>query len=255
MTDTLELPVMRSQRHRPRQAARRRRRRESLGTRLLRWVGWTFMFAGTIVLLYLVYSLLFTNLQTEAAQSDLAEQFQQATAPSPAEGAESPAPADAADVADVAEPAEAPDVVVAPGDAMAMLEFARPGVAQPLISDGPLYVVQGVGVEDLKRGPGYYPETSQPGAPGNFAVAGHRTTYGSPFFHLDQLAGGDEVHVTDRRGNRFTYRVVEQRVVSPLDTSVLQPDPLGTGRPMLTLTTCHPRFSAAQRLIVFAELV
>jgi sortase A len=53
----------------------------------------------------------------------------------------------------------------------------------------------------------------------------------------------------------FTYRVMEQRVVTPNSREVLAPNPRGTGRPTLTLTTCHPRFSNAQRLVVFAELV
>lgn len=239
-TQTLELPVMEQPRRRSRSHShgrRRRRRRKSLGTRLVNGMGWVFMLAGAIVLLYLVYSLLFTNLQTEAAQSDLREQWQQQLGQ--------------------VEPAAAPDEVplAASGDAVAMLEFARPGSAEPLVSADPLFVVHGVGVEDLKQGPGHYPDTAAPGAPGNFAVAGHRTTYAAPFFHLDQLVPGDEVYVTDRSGARFTYRVVAQQVVSPAEGSVLQPDPLGTGRPMLTLTTCHPRFSAAQRLIVFAELV
>ncbi|MPZ87545.1 MAG: class E sortase [Nitriliruptorales bacterium] len=241
MSHTLELPVMQPRRSQIHGRGRRRRRRGGTGTNLLRWVGWAFMFAGAVVLLYLVYSLLFTNLQTEAAQAELGEQWQQQL------DQVDPAPAPAPDTP----PAPPP----APGDAVAMLEFARPGSAEPLVSADPLFVVQGVAVEDLKRGPGSYPDTAAPGAPGNFAVAGHRTTYGAPFFHLDQLAPGDEIFVTDRTGVRYTYRVAQQRVVSPFEVSVLQPDPLGTGRPTLTLTTCHPRFSAAQRLIVFAELV
>jgi sortase A len=62
------------------------------------------------------------------------------------------------------------------------------------------------------------------------------------------------VHVTDRGGRRWVYSVVRQEIVDPADVRVIAPDPLGTGRPTLTLTTCHPRFSAAQRLVVFAEL-
>jgi sortase A len=228
---------------RRRAGARRHAARDPFGRRLLRAVGWLFLFAGAIVLLYLVYSLFFTNLQTEAEQSELLEQWEldvgavEAAAPPPAEAAPPPA---------------AP---IDPGSALAVLQFSRPGSGEAVVSEQPLFVVNGVSVPDLQRGPGHYPDTALPGAPGNFAVAGHRTTYGAPFYHLDQLVPGDEIAVTDRAGSRFVYRVVEQRIVAPSDGSVIGPDPLGRGRPLLTLTTCHPRFSNAQRMIVFAELV
>lgn len=214
------------------------------GARALRAVGWLFLLAGVVVLLYIVYSLLFTNLQTQAEQSSLLEQWQLDVG----EVGAAPAPVDPA-------AAPAPPAAVDPGDALAVLQFARPGSPEPIVSAEPLFVVGGVGVGDLQRGPGHYPTSAAPGAAGNFAVAGHRTTYGAPFYHLDQLVPGDEVLVTDRTGRRFTYRVAERRIVVPADGSVLGPDPLGTGSPTLTLTTCEPRFSNAQRLIVFAELV
>jgi len=220
------------------------------GARALRAAGWLFLLAGAVVLLYIVYSLLFTNLQTQAEQSALLEQWQLEVG----EVGAVPAPGEPA----TAEPAPgepAPLAAVDPGDALVVLQFARPGSPEPIVSADPLFVVGGVGVGDLQRGPGHYPTSAAPGAAGNFAVAGHRTTYGAPFYHLDQLAPGDEVLVTDRTGRRFSYRVAEQRVVNPGESSVLGPDPLGTGRPTLTLTTCNPRFSNAQRLIVFAELV
>lgn len=220
---------------------------DTLGRKALRGVGWLFLLAGAVVGLYLVYSLLFTNLRTGSEQADLLEQWQ----------LEVGAVAGAPEAAPAAAPAPEPTgpAAVDPGEALAVLQFARPGSSQPLVSAEPLFVVPGVGVGDLRRGPGHYPATAQPGADGNFAVAGHRTTYGAPFYHLDQLAPGDQVFVTDRAGVRHTYRVVGQRIVSPAESSVLDADPLGTGRPLLTLTTCHPRFSNAQRLVVFAELV
>lgn len=216
----------------------------SAGVRLMRGFGWLLLLAGVVVLLYIVYSLLFTNLQTQAEQSSLLEQWELEV------GDVGTGPVAADPAAPPASPA-----AVDPGDALAVLQFSRPGSAEPIVSAEPLFVVSGVGVGDLQRGPGHYPTSSAPGAAGNFAVAGHRTTYGAPFYHLDQLAPGDEVLVTDRAGQRFTYRVTEQRVVPPSDGSVLGADPLGAGRPLLTLTTCNPRFSNAQRLIVFAELV
>lgn len=208
------------------------------GARVARALGWVLIAAGSVVLLYLVYSLWFTNLGTNAEQSRMLERWE----------AEVQAPAEAP-------PAEQPEAPVeAPGGAVALLEFHRPGSGEPPVRDGPLAVVAGVDRESLTRGPGHYPGTAPPGQPGNFAVAGHRTTYGAPFFRLDQLRAGDEVHAIDPDGVRHVYVVRDVRVVDPNATWVVGPDPLGAGRPLLTLTTCHPRFSAAQRLVVFAEL-
>jgi sortase A len=230
----------------PTAPAVRRRRRPPLHIRLLRVVGWTLITAGIVVLLYLVYSLFFTNLETNAAQADLLERWELEVETGAAPGGALPGAEDPTDDG----PAEAVD----PGTAVASIEFARPGSVIVPVHEGPLFVVDGVTLEALKSGPGHYPGTARPGQPGNFAVAGHRTTYGAPFFNLDQLLAGDEVRVTGRDGVAHVYVVREQRIVSPLDTWVVGPDPLETGRPTLTLTTCHPRFSQAQRMIVFAEL-
>lgn len=251
--------------------ARVRAPRQPLGLRVLRWLGWLLIAAGVLVGLYLVYSLLFTNLETDAAQGELLERWEaevpdggageeqrsDAIEPeAPAEpNADPPAPTAAPEDAEHAEDAAPAQEAVDTGGAVAVLEFRRAGSGEPLVRDAPLFVVDGVGVGDLIRGPGHYPDTSLPGDDGNFAVAGHRTTYGAPFLHLDQLADGDEIIVTDRQRQRWTYRVSAQRIVAPSDVSVIAPDPLGTGRPTITLTTCHPRFSNRQRLIVFGELV
>lgn len=105
-------------------------------------------------------------------------------------------------------------------------------------------------MEDLKKGPGHYPGTALPGGPGNAAIAGHRTTYGAPFFRLDELEVGDPIFITTP-GGRHRYDVSEVMIVAPEDAWVLDP----TEDNRLTLTTCNPRYSAAQRLIVVAELV
>ena len=198
--------------------------------RVLRGAGWGLVGFGGLVLLYVVYALFFTGMATRQAQAALRDQWDLRRS----------------DAAAVAQPL--------PGDAIAMLEFARPGSSQRPVQDGPLFVVEGTGVEELKKGPGHYQGTALPGESGNFAVAGHRTTYSNPFFKLDELRVGDEVHVVDPRGTRWVYEVVRQVVVAPDATEVIAPDPLGNGRPTLTLTTCHPRFSDAQRLVVHAEL-
>lgn len=230
-----------------------------LASRILRWVGWTLIAAGCVVLLYLVYSLLFTNLETDRAQAQLLDTWerevgalasQEPAADGDGTGEETgggdPDPA-------VREAGELPPAEL--GAAVARIEFVRPSSGEPVVHDDPLMVVHGVTLDILRSGPGHYPETALPGQDGNFAVAGHRTTYGAPFFSLDELEEGDEIHVTGRDGRRHTYEVVASEVVRPRDIWVIAPDPLESGRPLMTLTTCHPRFSAAQRLVVFAELV
>ena len=110
-------------------------------------------------------------------------------------------------------------------------------------------VVEGVGVEELKKGVGHYPDTKMPGQRGNAALAGHRTTYGAPFNRLDDLVAGDAISVTTTAGT-FRYEVKEKRVVTPDEVSVLD----DTNDNRLTLTTCHPKYSAESRLVVVAQL-
>lgn len=110
-------------------------------------------------------------------------------------------------------------------------------------------VVEGVGSAQLAMGPGHYPGTPLPGEAGNAAIAGHRTTHGHPFYDLQALVPGDDIEITTVQGV-FVYVVVGLSVVEPTDTTVLAPTP----GPTLTLTTCNPRYSAAQRLVVRADL-
>jgi sortase A len=110
-------------------------------------------------------------------------------------------------------------------------------------------VVQGTAASSLRRGPGHYYGTPLPGQPGTVGIAGHRTTYGAPFRHLDALHAGDAIDVTMPYG-RFTYRVEGLRVVKPDDVSALR----DIGRQRLVLTACHPLYSAAERLLVIARL-
>jgi LPXTG-site transpeptidase (sortase) family protein len=113
------------------------------------------------------------------------------------------------------------------------------------------YVVQGVNEGDLQMGPGHYLGTPLPGQPGNVGIAGHRTTFGAPFFRLNEVSRGDLVLLTDTSGTTWVYDVVRQWVVDPSDTAVLDT----TRAPMLTLTTCNPRFEATSRLVVRAALL
>lgn len=113
------------------------------------------------------------------------------------------------------------------------------------------YVVQGVAEQDLSEGPGHYLGTPLPGQRGNVGIAGHRTTYGAPFFELGKLKRGAWIYLTDTAGHTFDYRVLRQHVVAPSDVGVLDP----SRRAILTLTTCNPPYSATTRLVVVAALV
>ena len=120
-------------------------------------------------------------------------------------------------------------------------------------------VVEGVGTDELRNGPGHYPGTPMPGMAGNSGIAGHRTTWGAPFNRIDELEPGDEITVQTIQGT-FTYRVIAQEsgkghfIVSPDRVDVLDQD-FEDSPNRLTLTACHPKFSARQRIIVVAELV
>lgn len=211
-------------------------------------VGAFVFVGGAALLLWLAYMLWFTGLSTSRAQEEMGQWWAADVGTSPEPSA---TPVRFAAPLPRTEAAEPPDT----GDAYAVVWFSRsPGSGNPIRSD-PLFVVEGTDPAHLRKGPGHYPGTDGPGDVGNFAISGHRTTYGAPFGRLDELRTGDRVHVVDRERRQWTYRVVTQRIVVPDDTWVLGPDPLGTGGRMMTLTTCHPRWSASQRLVVFAELV
>ena len=110
-------------------------------------------------------------------------------------------------------------------------------------------MVEGTGTADLKRGPGHYPETPLPGVAGTAGIAGHRTTFGAPFRKLDKLRPGDSVQV-EMPYATFTYRVERTRIVAPTATWVTK----RVGYDRLILSACHPLYSAAQRIVVFARL-
>ncbi|WP_424888029.1 class E sortase [Streptomyces sp. XH2] len=147
---------------------------------------------------------------------------------------------------------QAPPPEPRPGRAFAVMYVPRFGAgwAKP--------VLEGTGTELLKRGLGHYERTARPGAPGNFAVAGHRRTYGDPFKDLDELRAGDAVVINDGT-TWFTYRVDGRPYrTRPDDTGVIDPVPAASGYRTpgryLTLTTCEPEWGHSHRLIVWAHL-
>lgn len=195
--------------------------------RTVREVGLALITAGVIVLLFVVYQLFGTNLTEEHNQSTLSRQFKTQIAQHQVGSTQTntePSPP--------------------PGTAIDHLTIPKIGVDQ--------FLVEGTSENDLRKGPGHYAGTAYPGQDGNAAIAGHRTTYGAPFFRLNELTTGDLIKITDVQDRTWDYKVSEPpQVVSPDDVGVLNPTPFA----QLTLTTCNPRFSATSRLVVFARLV
>ena len=127
------------------------------------------------------------------------------------------------------------------GDAMGRILMPSIGVSEVF--------VEGTEAGDLRKGPGHYPDTPLPGEHGTVAIAGHRTTYGAPFRNVDELERNDRIELRMPYG-RFIYRVERTRIVPPTETSVI--DRVDHDR--LVLSACHPLYSAAKRIIVFARL-
>jgi sortase A len=111
-------------------------------------------------------------------------------------------------------------------------------------------VVESTGHDALTKGPGHYRGTVLPGMDGTVGLAGHRTTYGAPFRHVDELVAGSRIVVNMPYG-RFTYKVTGTRITTPSDASALRSR---TGVRQLVLTACHPLYSAAKRIVVTARL-
>lgn len=233
------------------QPGTRRRPVATVATAILRWLGWLLIAAGVLVGLFIVYLLYWTGRDTTVAQQQMRQAWEVDLGIDldAAQGGVAEIPVMDSPVQEVTDAAAAPS----PGSAYALLWFERDG--QRILVDEVLSVIQGVSRANLADGPGHYPDTDGPGERGNFVIAGHRTTWAAPFHDLDQLVDGDEIHVVDHDGNHFVYDFRELEIVQPDDRWVLDEDPLGTGDDhWLTLTTCHPRYSARQRLIAFATL-
>jgi sortase A len=128
------------------------------------------------------------------------------------------------------------------GDALGKLLIPSIGVSE--------YVVEGTDADNLRKGPGHYPDTPLPGQRGTVAVAGHRTTYGAPFRKLNDLKRGDRI-VFELPYGTFVYRVDKTQIVDDSALWVTR----SVGHPQLVLTACHPLYSAAQRIVAFARLV
>lgn len=189
---------------------------------------------GAIVLLFVAWQLWWTDVvsgqETSSAVAAMEQQWSAPTATATAQ----PKPADAV-----------------PRDAIAVMRVPRFGSkwAQP--------IVQGTAYEQLARGVGHYIGTANPGAIGNFAIAGHRTTYGRPFHNIDTLIPGDRI-VIETADTIYVYEMTSNEIVRPTQTQVIAPVPGEPGaeptEAVLTMTSCHPKYAATYRFIVHAKL-
>lgn len=197
---------------------------------------------GLLMFAFVAYQLWGTGIETARAQNRLGNEFEELLEQYAAPPTGAPSTTDTSVPDDPAPPVqELPPIEE--GDPIGRLEIPAIGRDD--------WIVAGVSKDDLKQGPGHYPETPMPGQLGNAAIAGHRTTFGQPFFDIGELEAGDELVVTTLAG-RFVYRVTEQQIVAPTDYHVIATtDPT---RATLTLTSCHPKWTARERIVVTAEL-
>ena len=222
---------------------------------LLRGLGAGLVAAGLVAVLVVVFEIVGTDVINAHRQDALAEDLR-------AEWAQGRS----AFAGDGAEPGTTADEIPV-GASLAVLHIPR------LADDYRRVVLEGTSEEQLALGPGHYPGTALPGRPGNVAIAGHRVGDGSPFLDLDRLRPGDPV-VLETREAWFVYRVLGnpdtgdfaddpsgipgRQIVRPEDVEVIAPTPnepsAAPSGAYLTLTTCHPRFSARERLVLHATL-
>jgi sortase A len=220
-------------------------------------VGKSFIALGVLMFAFVAYQLWGTGIQTAQAQNDLENQFQELLGSTSTVTTTVTTTTVAVTVPDsspdtsVPQPATTSTIPVAPaqtlvgGSPVAQLKIPSIGLDWT--------VVEGVGVGELKKGPGHFPETPLPGQLGNAAIAGHRTTYGAPFFDLDRVKVGDTIEVGTVAG-LFTYQVTGATVVSPSAYALVIPT-VNPDEATLTLATCTPAYTARNRLIITATLV
>lgn len=234
----------------------RRRRRSPRRRRvsLFGVLGELFITAGVIVLLYVSWQLWIGDwiqgAQNNAAGAELSETWAQEYAPTDIP-AVTPAPSETA----TAEPAAVePPLLAQPGDAQVFATMHIPRF-------GPEYNVSMAGgvtrPRTLDKGwIGHYPDAAMPGQVGNFAVAAHRTTYGAPFNRIAELHVGDAIVVETPEG-WYTYRFRTLEYVTPSEVDVLRdvpqkPDVPATGERYLTMTSCSPMYSLAERIVGYS---
>lgn len=202
-------------------------------------VGWALIWSGVFIFGYLGWQIFVTDLLNARVQTEAVGTLDASLA---AARRELPT------VVEVEVEEGAPPIEHFPEDSPA--EDHELGMLRIPKLDLEVVTFEGVGVDTLKKGPGHMVGTALPGQPGNAVISGHRTTYGRPFFDFDLLVPGDRIEIETAIGVHV-YEVDDTFVVDPTDVWVTDEKPGG----WLTFTTCEPKFSARERLIVTAKLV
>lgn len=196
---------------------------------------------GVLLLLFVAYQLMWTNVTAQRAADQIATDLQESWAIPATDGSSDPG--DSGD-----DPEARPEI----GNAFALMYIPR-------LSDKVwgMPVLESVALSDLARGIGHYPTTQLPGEKGNFAVAAHRATNGEPFRDIDQLRVGDKVFV-ETQDSWFEYTLRRDQIVAPTDTWVIDPVPGDPGATpidrLITLTTCNPRWGHTTRWVWWGDL-
>ena len=225
-----------------------------------RWVvggiGRTLITLGLLMFAFVAYQLWGTGIQTAQAQRTLSREFEAAIAGTTPSTTVAPTTTEApAGTTLPIDPAIPTTTVAAVLPEAKPIPAAEEGVARLIIPRMDLnrIVVEGATADALTKGPGHFPETPLPGQLGNAAIAGHRTTHLHPFFDIDKLQPGDEITVITLNG-RYVYHVTGTEIVGPQDYAAVIPTTDVT-KATLTLVSCTPRYSAANRIVVHSELV
>jgi LPXTG-site transpeptidase (sortase) family protein len=226
------------------------RRRDPLWQVAVRGFGQLLVTAGLVVMLFVFYEIYVTDFLNDRTQGQLSDEIHEQW-----------------DAAPATDPA-AEQVAPAVGQPVAVVHIPRLG------EDYERVVLEGTAEDELSKGPGHYVGSALPGQQGNVALAGHRVGKGSPFLDADKLLPGDPI-VVETASSWYVYRVLGtpgttdygtdangvtgQQIVTPDRVDVIAPVPGGTeasepAGAYLTITTCHPKYSARQRLIVHAVL-
>lgn len=222
-------------------------------SKVLGGIGRTLITAGTLILLFVAYQLWGTGLQEAKAQKSLSKDFEALLASVDQTTTTTTAPPSTTTSTTV--PGSTPKIAVAKADVVTQ-DLPLPAEGEPVAkikipSIGVnRTVVEGVSLDQLKRGPGHYPETPLPGQAGNVSIAGHRTTYGQPFHNVDKVKVGDQVIFETVQGT-FVYEITDSFIVKPNQVEILEEK----GDNRITLIACHPKYSAAERLILVGKLV
>lgn len=219
----------------------RRPRKPSVGSRIAGGLGEILITAGILIGLFVVWQVWWTDVVAHRLAGAAIEQWEQELPESP-EGPGEPQYGD---------PPE--EVPLAAGEQFATMYVPVWG------ADWEFPIAEGVDYATvLDNGfVGRYSETALPGQVGNFALAGHRQSFGRPFYHIDSLEPGDSIIV--RTANAwYVYSVTEHEIILPHQSEVLLPVPhepqTEPTERMITLTTCHPLWSVAERYVVYGEL-